>query len=211
MTTDKIILRNYPKAIFFYPLFFMSLILAFIQGSLTNDLKWLGFIWMICFFCNLVVVLFDFSTSRFFILILGGIIVSMFFILFLLPMILERWTGVGNFTFGITSNFYLTITCIVGLVIIGAIIEAIFDYWKIERNEIYHRKGLFRSERYPTKGLQVIMDIPDVFEFLGLRAGSITLKIGIQTFHLPTIINVKKKSEQIDWLLSHLAVESDII
>ena len=30
-----------------------------------------------------------------------------------------------------------------------------------------------------------------------------------EVIHLPTVLNIKKKEEQIDWLLSHVSVEPD--
>jgi len=76
---------------------------------------------------------------------------------------------------------------------------------------MYHKKGIFTSaERIPTKGLRILKEIPDVFEFFVLRAGSITLMPGHgDVIPLTTVLNVNNKSEQIDWLLSHISMEPD--
>ena len=52
--------------------------------------------------------------------------------------------------------------------------------------------------------------IPDLIEFILLRAGSITLIIGgNEVAHLSTILNINKKSNKIDKLLSEMSVEID--
>jgi len=110
-----------------------------------------------------------------------------------------------------STNFYLAATLILGLVLLIALIGARFNYWKLERNEAYHKTGLFsNATRYPVKGLRINKQILDVFELFMLRAGSITLIFDNKdAFHLSTILNVNKKSEEIDYLLSNIEVEVD--
>jgi hypothetical protein len=110
-----------------------------------------------------------------------------------------------------STEFYLAVVIVLGLVMILALIGAGYDYWKIERNEIYHKKGIFASaDRYPTKDLQIKKEIPDIFEFIMLGAGSITLifKGGV-VFPINTIPRINKRGKEIDYLLSHMKVEID--
>jgi len=209
---DKVILRNYSKVIFFYPLFITSFILWIIEYIAEGELFWLGFFWLIMLFLNLFVMAFDVSSTKFFIILLVIIV----FILLLIFMIIPNVSIPGFQSFidteasiKMTKNFYLGITIILGIVLLLAIIGANFDYWKLERNEVYHKKGLFSSaNRYPIKGLRINKEILDVFELFALRAGSITLIFSNdKIFHLSTVLNVNKKSEQIDYLLSHMEVE----
>jgi len=89
-----------------------------------------------------------------------------------------------------------------------------FEYFKIERNEIIHKKGIFSSaERFPVKSLRFKKEIPDVFEFFMLRAGKFTIMPGQadEVMILPTVLNVNKKERQLDFLLSHVSVEPDEI
>jgi hypothetical protein len=105
-------------------------------------------------------------------------------------------------------------TLIIGFILAIIIINARFNYWKIERNEIYHKSGIFSAaDRYPVETLRIRKEITDVFEFLILRAGSITLLPGRseEVIHLPTVLNVNNKAEKIDKLLSHISVEPDEI
>ena len=119
--------------------------------------------------------------------------------------------GGGDFNLEITHTFYLVVTLVLALILGLILISSRFDYWKIERNEIYHKSGIFSSaERIPTKSLRILKEIPDVFEFFALRSGSITLKPGQgDVIPLTTVLNINKKQEQIDYLLSHVSIEPD--
>jgi hypothetical protein len=210
----EVILRSYPKVIFFYPLLFTSLILWPIQFVLGAPAQWLGAFWMIVLFCNLFVIAFDFSSSKFFILILAIVILILVGIFFIYPIYSGPTISEIEFNLGITYEFYMTITIILGIVLLFVIVDAFFDYWKVERNEIYHKKGIFSAaERYPVKSLRLKKTIPDVFEFFILRAGSIVLMPGRadEIIALNTVLNVNKKADQIDFLLSHISVEPDEI
>ena len=206
----EVILRSYPKVIFFYPLFFTSMILWPIQFVLGAPAQWLGAFWMIVLFCNLFVIAFDFSSSKFFILILAIVILILVGIFFIYPIYSGPTISEIEFNLGITYQFYMTITIILGIVLVFVILDAYFDYWKVERNEIYHKKGIFTAaERYPVKSLRIKKSIPDVFEFFILRAGTIVLMPGRadEIIALTTVLNVNKKSDQIDYLLSDIAVD----
>ena len=131
-------------------------------------------------------------------------------LIFLVP---DIFSGIGEETFnpGITAPFYFVVTIILAFVLGLVVLGSRFDYWKIERNEIYHKSGIFSSaERIPTKSLRIRKEIPDVFEFFILRAGSITLMPGHgDVIPLTTVLNVNKKQKQIDYLLSHVSIEPD--
>jgi len=214
-TVNEVILRSYPKVVFFYPLLFTTLILwpiqAIVQDSTTATT--LGAIWFVIFFANLFVIAFDFSSTKFFILILA-IVVTVLLLMFLVIPTLDD-EGVGgegfsiNLDFGV--DFYWIMAAILGFILFFVVLGSQFSYYKIERNEIYYKRGLIGSaERYPVKSLRIQKEIPDVFEYLALRAGSITLfPSKDKVIILNTVININKKSAQIDELLSRMRVEID--
>jgi len=206
----RVFLRDYPKVIFFYPLFFTSLVLWIIQLFLPTPLSTLGYIWFIVFFCNLFVISYDFSSTRFFVLVLAIVVVILLVIFLVLPNIALPILPL-TFELGLPSNFYLLMTIILGILLTFVILISHYDYYKVERNEIYHKAGIFTSaERFPTENLRIKKEISDVFEFFALRAGSITLIPGKgDSIQLATVPNVNKKSKQMDFLLSHIAVEPD--
>jgi len=210
---SQIILRSYPKVIFFWPLMVMTFIAWPIQYGLANagyDGTILGYIWFIFFFTNIFVIAFDFSSTKFFVLLLIVVVVILILIFLVLPNFSIN-LGVPSIRLDIPYGFYMIMSLILlfilGLVVIGSQ----FNYYKVEINEIYHKMGIFSSaERIPTKSLRIKKEIPDVFEFFTLRAGSITLMPGHgDVIHLSTVLNINKKQEAIDQLLSHIRVEVD--
>ena len=207
---SEVILRSYPKVIFFWPLLLTSFILWLLQLLYPTPVQWFGNFWMIVFFVNIFIIAFDFSSTKFFVLILVVVVVILLLVFLVFPNI--QFTPIPvDFNLGITAEFYLVTTLILVVVLGLVLIGSRFDYWKIERNEIYHKAGIFTSaERIPTKSLRIKKEIPDVFEFFILRAGSITLMPGHgDVIPLTTVLNINKKQEQIDWLLSHISMEPD--
>ncbi|MHA1670976.1 MAG: hypothetical protein ACTSV5_10450 [Promethearchaeota archaeon] len=175
----QIYLRSYPKVIFLWPLLLTSFILWILQLLQPSVLQpWFGNIWLIVFFSNLFIMAFDFSSAKFFLLIMAVVVVLLLVGFLVLPNVSIDLGG-GDFNLELTANFYLVTTLVLALILGFIVISTRFDYWKIERNEIYHKSGLFSSaERIPTKSLRIKKEIPDVFEFFVLRAGSITLMPG---------------------------------
>jgi hypothetical protein len=208
-TVNEVFLRSYPKVIFFWPMALFSLVLWLLQMIYPTPLAIFGNIWLIVFFVNMFIVAFDFSSTKFFVLILVVVVVVLL-LFFLVPGMFATLPG-GEFNPGLTAEFYFVVTIIMAFVLGLVVLGSRFDYWKIERNEIYHKSGIFSSaERIPTKSLRIKKDIPDVFEFFILRAGSITLMPGHgDVIPLPTVLNINKKQKQIDFLLSHVSIEPD--
>ena len=93
---SEIYLRSYPKVIFFWPLLVTSVVLWIIQ-ALTDPSSTLGYVWLIVFFINIFVTAFDFSSTKFFVLVLAILIVVLLVVFMVLP----------NFTFDI-KGFKLT-------------------------------------------------------------------------------------------------------
>lgn len=208
---DQVILRNFPKAIFFAPLFLVSVIFWIVQSFLTDLNPWLGIIWVIIFFSNFTVTALDFPSYRVLILILGiVIIVLLALFLGLIPTLKQLGIIGQNFRIGLPVEFYMIMTIILGLILGLVMLSTRFDYYRIERNEVIHKTGFFSTtlERYPVRGLRVKKEIPDIFEYFLFKAGTITLMFAKNNkiVHLNTVLNVKKKAERIDFLLSSLHV-----
>lgn len=209
---SEIYIRSYPKIIFFWPLLITSIVLWIIQ-ALTDPSSTLGYVWLIVFFINIFVTAFDFSSTKFFVLVLAILIVILLLVFMVLP----------NFTFDITGfklnlmlpwDFYMVMTIILVFILGIVIISTRFEYYKIERNEIIHKSGIFSTaERFPVKSLRFKKEIPDVFEFFMLRAGKFTIMPGKadEVMILNTVLNINKVEKHLDWLLSHVSVEPDEI
>jgi len=206
---ERIYLRNYSKVIFLYPLFITSLILFIIQNIIGIDEPGFGAIWITVFFANLFVIAFDTSSTKFLILLLIAIILIIIFTFIFHPDVIISEILSFEVLIVMSTQFYLASAVILAVVLLFAWIITRFNYWKLERNEVIHRNGIFVSvSRYPTKNLRIKKDIPDLFEFLLLRAGSIQLFLGNQeVVQFDTILNINKKAKQIDYLLSDIEVE----
>ena len=171
---NEIYIRSYPKIIFFWPLLLTSFILWLIQALSTDPLinPVLGNVWMIVFFINIFVTAFDFSSTKFFVLILAIVIILLLVVFLVLPNFAINLGGI-RLDLTLSWQFYLVMTLILFFVLGIVIISTRFEYYKIERNEIIHKKGIFSSaERFPVKSLRFKKEIPDVFEFFLLGAGS---------------------------------------
>lgn len=91
-----------------------------------------------------------------------------------------------------------------------AIINSLFNYYTIERNELYHRIGIFaRAERYAISNVSFDKEIPDIFEFLMLGAGSLTFypEDGRRLVKLNTVVRINKKERRLNQLLSKISVD----
>jgi hypothetical protein len=210
----EIYFRSYPKVIFYWPLLVTSLILWGIQ-ALVGDTpsSGLGYAWFIVFFVNIFVTAFDFSSTKFFVLILAIVIVILVVVFLVLPNFTVDAADIDVFL-GLPWQFYMVMSIILAFILGIVVISTRFEYYKIERNEIIHKAGIFSSaERFPVKSLRFKKEIPDVFEFFMLRAGKFTIMPGKadEVMILPTVLNINKKEKQLDWLLSHVSVEPDEI
>jgi len=208
----EIFLRTYPKVIFFWPLLITSLILMFIQAVIGPS-PVLGYVWFIVFFVNIFVTAFDFSSTKFFVLVLAIVIFLLILVFLVLPNFALNITGI-QLDLALPWEFYMVMTLILAFILGIVVLSTRFEYFKIERNEIIHKKGVFSSaERFPVKSLRFKKEIPDVFEFFMLRAGKFTIMPGQadEVMILPTVLNVNKKERQLDFLLSHVSVEPDEI
>jgi hypothetical protein len=126
---DQIILRNYPKAIFFTPFFLLSTIFWIVQSFLTDSNPWLGMIWVVIFFSNFTVTALDFTSYRVLILILGVVIVVLLALFLGLIPTLKQLGIVGqNFRIGLPAEFYMIITIILGLILGLVMLSTRFDY-----------------------------------------------------------------------------------
>jgi len=210
---SEIFIRSFPKIIFFWPLLFTSFILWIIQALSTDPVvgSVLGNVWFIVFFVNIFVTAFDFSSTKFFVLILAIVVILLLVIFLVIPNFAIN-LGMIQIDLSLSWQFYMVMTVILLFILGIVIISTRFEYYKIERNEIIHKKGIFSSaERFPAKSLRFKKEIPDVFEFFLLRAGRFTIMPGKadEVMILNTVLNINKVEKHLDWLLSHVSVEPD--
>jgi hypothetical protein len=76
------------------------------------------------------------------------------------------------------ASFYWVFSLSLGLATLGAIIVARFDCWEARPNELLHHQGLWGDlDRFPAPGVRIDKEISDVFEYLLLQSGRLTLHL----------------------------------
>ncbi len=209
-----ITIRDYSKVVFFYPLFFYSAVIWFIEHFFGPYIGkgWPALIWFAIFFVNLFVIAFNFPTAKFFILFLIiAIIVLVVFILYV-----EKVIYISEFdilladllSFALPSKFYGLMTVGLGIILLFVLISARFKYVRIEENEVIIKTLLLGEvKRYPTSTLRYQKEIADVFEYIALGAGKITFTFGPDAINvLNTVPLVNRAAAKIDNILDVLQV-----
>ncbi len=219
---QEITVREYPKTVLFYPMLFFSLILglvtyllpAFILDPGIRD-SWLftiAFIWFVLFFFNLLIVTFEFGKS---------IVVALALILVILALVVILVFNLYGYLFVINPSTlrlfisveaYLAFFVVFLFVLFLAWIKTRMYYFRITPNEIIYKKGIMGDvERYGTTNVMVHKEIHDLFEFLLMRSGRLTItlpgrKTSIMLDNIPNINTVETKILQ---LLRRIEVDID--
>lgn len=211
MSKNKIIIRSYSKAVFLYPTLLISIIGWIMQYLYHTPLLWLEVLWTATFFTNLLIIVFDFSPTKFLLLfIICAAAGVLFWYYALIPF--QSYLDSINMSFGYTVHFYIVMTGVCIFLYLIALISPLFDYYIIERNELYHRQGIFtKAERYAISNISFDKEIPDIFEFLLLGAGRIVFypEGGRRLIRLDTVIRVNSKEERLNTILSKILVDSE--
>ncbi len=209
--TEKLIIRNYSKAIFLLPTLIMSIVGWILQVIVRQPFMVFEVIWLLVLFGNLFIVCFDFSSSKFIILMFVALILGVLIYFFLFPLVLKPifFSGAFILSLGFTSHFYILFTGVLLFFMILTLLSSVFNYYTIERNELYHRKGLFTmAERWTLTNLRFKKEIPDIFEYMMFRAGTISFyPTKTDVIILPTVLRINKKEKMLDRILSKIQVD----
>jgi hypothetical protein len=210
---DKVIIRQYPKAVFFYPTFLVAIFASvYLQAGFTSD-RLLGAVFCASFAFNFLVVAIEFSKSLF-INMLIGLTTLLFCGLWLrgiYPGLFAKLLGLAaNVEIVMSEDFYLAMTAVFGAAFVMIILEARFEYCEITSNELIVHSGLFSDvKRYPAPSLRYEQSISDVFESFLLRSGR--LKLFITGEKEPIVLDnvpfIKSKFAALDNILSRTEVK----
>ena len=110
------------------------------------------------------------------------------------PALAGRPVSIGTTLFGIYGVVWLVTR---------------FDYWEFTPNEFIHHHGPFADmQRYPTINLRVDKEIPDICEYLLMRAGRLVLHpVGEdRVIILEIVLNVTRVERQIKGMMSAMDV-----
>jgi len=168
----RVVIRPYPKVVFFYMTWIASLICA--VASDGGPPEWAGVVWMSAFLFNLLVISFDFNEERTLIVVLA-VVAGVLALLYT-----DVLGDVGDFISGLRptmdATFYWMIFGAFSVVFLFAWLQSRFDYWVIEPNEVIHRYGIFpKMKRFSTESLRWDKQVPDILERILLASGTIIL------------------------------------
>lgn len=200
-TPERIVVRPYPKIVVFYPVMLASFLCAFLchrwQDQPGAD-EHIATLFVTLLSINAIVLAFEFPrmTALFVavLLTLIGVVIAwlQLYIYILTALDQVHWTA--------NAHFYLAIgTTLLGVYGIVWLVTR-FDYWEFTPNEFIHHHGPFADmQRYPTISLRVDKEIPDICEYLLMRAGRLVLHpVGEdRVIILEIVLNVTRVERQI--------------
>jgi len=216
---SRVVLVSYPKVVFLYPTFVVSLAAAIYLSLAQQPLDMtsreaivISVVFLGVWVTNLVVLAFEFprtsSLSLFFLFVAVAVGCVLLFVLKpeLLPYVagrLQRFHPMAN------ASFYWAFSASLGLATLGAIIIARLDRWEARPNELLHHQGLWGNlDRFPVVGLRIDKEISDVFEYLLLRSGRLILHIGSErrAVVLDNVPSITRKEKALTRMLGALQV-----
>lgn len=171
---QKVTVRPYPKIIFFWPTWILSLVAGIILASTDTPPVHLGTVWMCVFAFNLIVIAFDFNevVSLLVFALVGVLVFAGLYFDFLGP--------IGNFfadlKLNMDASYYWTQFGLFTIIYFFVFLRSRFDYWEFRHNEVIHRSGVFADiKRYSTEDLRWFKEIPDVLERIMCGSGRMIL------------------------------------
>ena len=93
---------------------------------------------------------------------------------------------------------------------LGAVIVARFNYWEARPNELLHHQGLWGDlDRFPAPGVRIDKEISDVFAYLLLQSGRLTLHLSGErrAVVLDNVPFIQRKEQALTRLLGTLQVD----
>ena len=160
---DRVIVRPYPKVIFFWLTWIVSLVAAILASTQDVPPAHLGTIWMCFFAFNLMVISFDFTE------VISLMMIALVAMVIFAGLYFNFLSFIGDFfkQLGLEMNasFYYTMFGLFTIVYVAVFIKSRFDYWEFRHNEVIHRRGIFADmRRYSTEDLRWFKEVPDVLE-----------------------------------------------
>jgi len=221
---DKgIILISYPKIIFMYPSWIVSILAGIYlllfgkEADAGNVNAAASHIWSSIFLIvlglNLVVLAFDFprSTSLLLFAVVTAIVLGFSLVVVYQPNLVPRLRDallalhpVAN------STFFFLFAAILGGIYLTVFFTSRLDYWEVRPNELLHHHGILSDlERFSSPNLRIDKEINDIFEFILLRSGRLILHPSNErrAIVLDNIFFINSKEERITKLLGALQVQ----
>jgi hypothetical protein len=170
----RVIVRPYPKVIFFWLTWLFSLVSALLVKGDVVASPHLGTVWLCVFAFNLIVISFDFTE------LVSLLVLAVIALLIFAGLYFGFLGAFGDFFRDLkvymNSAFYWTVFGLFSLIYLCVFVRTRFDYWEFRYNEVIHRRGMFADlKRYSTDDLRWFKEIPDVLERILCGSGRMIL------------------------------------
>ena len=209
---ERTVLRPYPKIVYFYLTWIAALVCG-IAISLTDNTvahQWWTRVFLWAFTFNLLVVAFEFS--RMLSVALLAFVTAFIFLGLWLDFLSNVFGWLKDLNPTATSSFFFFVFILFTAIFLLVFLKTRFNYWVVRRNELLHKHGfLCDVKRYRATDMKITKEIPDVLEFLLLRAGTIVLYPAHEqrAIVLENIIGINRKEAEVKEILESLAVRID--
>ena len=210
----SVVIRSYPKAVFFYPTFLTAIICLILSLVMKDEVKPFhrlpGDIVFTVFAINLMITAWDFSKTGFIAVILLAIIAVLG--VALIQVKVDFLHGLKELLNRVElrchPHVYFMFALIFGFLLFLSFVQSRLDYWEVHGNELIHVTGFVGNvERFPAPNLRFRKELPDVFEYTLLRSGTLVLEpVAGERHPLHNVININAIERRIEALLSTIDV-----
>ncbi len=205
---ERVIIRPWPKVVFFYPTLAASVLLCLLSGlGVPVAQETLGNTWMLVFMLNILIFSFDFS--RIWSLVLVFAIALLVVLIFWLDLTGFVSDVLGRIQITANTSFYAFMSAGLGLILLIVWINSRFHYYEVNAREILHHHGYLGDvQRWSTEGLEMNKEIYDVAEYGMLRSGRLIFNpmTSKKAIVIDNVVCVNRIEKAINDLLSHVAV-----
>lgn len=218
---SSIFLVPYPKIVFLYPTFIVSVIAALmmlITGRHTvtpEDSTAVAITWLFLgvLTINCVVIAFDFprATSLTIFFLLAAVVLGLILTFTIrpnwFPTIAEWLKTIRPIA---NATFFCVLSVFMLLLYLAVFISVRFDYWEVRPNELLHHHGMLSDlKRYSAPNLRIDKELNDIFEYLLLGSGRLILQPSGErrAIILDNVLFISKKEAAITKMLGALQVE----
>jgi hypothetical protein len=209
-----IYMASFPKIIYLWPTILTFLICGTLQAAAAVPEGTLGWIALLVFGLNILVIVQDFDQKKFLILILAIVVIAL--LVWIVNMkgmqFLKNWTrAVVGLAPALSTSAYFIFGVMLSLLFLWGLLHPLFNYWRFEHNEFVHFIQPFgRADSIPRAGTTVTKDIPDMLEYiLTLGGGSLVIiREGQERARIPDIPFLGRRMKALDKMLSETRVTS---
>lgn len=211
-----VILISYPKIVFMWPSWLVSIICGIMMTFVSLDSPSainIGWTFLIVFSINLVVLSFDFPRTTSFLLfaIIAALVLGAMLLVSNFPDLVPAVTKLINSIQPIAnSTFYFVYFTVLSVIYVSVFLLSKLDYWEVRPNELLHHHGVLSDlERFSAPHLKIDKEINDIFEYILLGSGRLILQPSNErrSIVLDNVFFISAKEKRITKLLGALQVQ----